>query len=72
MPRKAAVYVFEGREMTIPEIHALVPAVSKARLKAHILAGRVTQSAVLNYRHKSTRHVSTSWATINRVGTPNG
>lgn len=62
MGRKAAMYRFEGQDMTLAQVHQMVPAVSPEQLKVHILAGRNTKTAVLTYRRKSSRPASTPWS----------
>lgn len=45
----AARHEFEGRQLTVAEIRAIVPAISDTAIRAHIRAGRNTRAAMLNH-----------------------
>lgn len=42
-------YEFEGRSLTVAEIHAIVPAISEPALVQHIKAGRTTRQQMLQF-----------------------
>jgi hypothetical protein len=45
----AARYTFEGQQLTVAEIRAIVPAISDSSIRDHIRAGRNTRAAMLNH-----------------------
>jgi hypothetical protein len=45
----ALTFEFEGQQRTVTEIQALVPAISRAAIVAHIKAGRTTRHQMLNF-----------------------
>lgn len=61
MGQKAKLYVFEGSEMTLAQIHKMVPVLSMQQLSVHILAGRNTKRAILNWRHQPKKAPATPW-----------
>lgn len=49
----ALTYEFEGRRMTVSEIHAIVPAISRTAIVEHIKAGRTTRQQMLTFNPRA-------------------
>lgn len=47
---KPTIYEFEGRQMTIAEVHAIVPVMTPKNLAVHLKAGRNTRQAILTHK----------------------
>lgn len=47
--KKPMTFVFEGEEMTVSQIHALIPAYSRPAIQDHCEQGRLTRQAILTH-----------------------
>ena len=46
---RSITYPFEGEQLTVAQIHALVPALSPSCIRNHLAAGRNTRQAMLSF-----------------------